>query len=364
MQRESQNNNSFSNNRYKNADFKFSNKNIILGKSTAQLCNMDIKQQVIDYLYNKVDLTKYRYIMLNNISKLKFLQENEHYVSPNFKGYNYLLIMMTINNIRYCFLLDRKKLSYHKNQIDMKALQILSIKMNASEAMFCGSIIDGKLIQSNNNYHFLIQDCFYLMGNKLLEMEIYQKLQHIDSVLKNNFSKELNDKYCNNFDFKINKLYNYTELIELINTTLPQIKQLVNGIIFYPKFSGVNILHLDKKVEKNITLTDNITVENKSSDIIEQKSYSMINDFVNFLKNRTYSYEKNGKMNVLWLSRTEIPDVYNINENLDTEKLGIALIPNLKISHLCNDYIKDEPVKFNCIFSNQFKKWIPLSVKN
>jgi hypothetical protein len=237
--------NSFSNKKCKNNDFKFPSKNIVLGKSTGQLCSMDIKQQVIDYLYNKVDLTKYRYIMLNNINKLKFLQENEHYVSPNFKGYNYLLIMLNINNTKYCVLLDRKKLSYHKDQLDIKNLQLININVNASESMYRGTIIDGKLININKEYSFLIQDCFYLMGNKLLEMEIHQKLQHIDSILKNNFPKELNGKYCNNFDFKINKLYNYSELVELIYTIIlnhyPTIlKFILIFILFFVSFFSKN----------------------------------------------------------------------------------------------------------------------------
>ena len=48
----------------------------------------EIKNKVIDYLYSKLDLSKHRYILLTQIQKLKFLADNEHYVSPNFKGFN------------------------------------------------------------------------------------------------------------------------------------------------------------------------------------------------------------------------------------------------------------------------------------
>ena len=41
--------------------------------------------------------------------------------------------------------------------------------------------------------------------------------------------------------------------------------------------------------------------------------------------------------------------------------MGIALVPNLKTSHMCDDIIKENPVKFNCVYSNKFKKWIPLN---
>ena len=70
--------------------------------------------------------------------------------------HNYLLIMMTISNKKYCVLIDRKKLNYHKDQIDIKTLPILQVFMRTSDNMFKGTIIDGKLIQSENKYYFLI----------------------------------------------------------------------------------------------------------------------------------------------------------------------------------------------------------------
>ena len=83
-------------------------KKIVLGGSDATVVSLDVKNKVIDYLYSKLDLSKHRYIMLNNIQKLKFLQDNEHYVSPNYKGHNYFLIFMIIQNRSACFLIDRK----------------------------------------------------------------------------------------------------------------------------------------------------------------------------------------------------------------------------------------------------------------
>jgi hypothetical protein len=320
------------------------NKKIIFGNTDAIITNNEIKTTVINYLYLKLDLSKYRYNILNTIQKLNFLQDNEHYVSPNFKGYNYLLIMMKINDENMCFAIDRKKLSYHKNQLDIKNINIIQISLTVSDTIYMGTIFDGKLIQNKNENIFLIQDCFYLMGNKILEMEMIPKMTHVDSCLKNHFTKP----YCLNFEFKINKLYKYNELENLISN-LSKLSIQTNGIIFYPKFSGINILYIDKKIDK--------------VDIIEQKIYNIQDNFVEFLKSRVYSYEYNGKTTSMWLTRTTIPDVYNIHEKENSIKLGIALIPNLRISHLCDEIIKDKPIEFNCIYSTKFKKWIPLHKK-
>lgn len=330
-------------------------KKLVLGSADGYVLDGEIKQKAIDYLYSNLDLSKYRYIMLNTIQKLKFLQDNEHYVSPNFRGYNYLLLMFTINEKHYCVAIDRKKLSYHKDQLDMKTIQIIQVNMRVSDIIFRGTIFDGKLIQTNNDYIFLIQDCFYLMGKKMLEMEMSQKMTHLDSILKTHFRKD-KGPYCNNFEFKLNKLYKYQELEELVGN-LPKLSIGTNGIIFYPKFSGVNNIHIEKK-------TDKVDINTNNKEVIEQKSYHIIHDFVDFLKSRTYSYESGGKTKAYWLSRTLIPDVYDIAENANGEKLGIALVPNLKISQMCDELVGDKPCKFNCIFSNKFKKWIPLTVAN
>jgi hypothetical protein len=328
-------------------------KKIVLGNSDGYLLEGEIKQRAIDFLYSNIDLSKFRYIMLNTIQKLKYLQENEHYVSPNFRGYNYLLLMFTYNEKQYCVAIIRKKLSYHKDQLDMKSIQVIQFNMNVSDIIYTGSIFDGKLIQNNNEYIFLIQDCFYLMGKKMLEMELSQKMVYLDSIIKTHFKKN-KKSYCNNFEFKLNKLYKYSELEELISN-LPKLTINTNGIIFYPKFSGINNIHIEKK-------NDKIDINTNNNEIIEQKSYHIIHNFVDFLKSRTYSYESNNKIKMLWLSRTNIPDVYDISEHENGDKLGIALIPNLKISLMCDEIINEQPVKFNCIFCNKFKKWIPLSI--
>ena len=322
-------------------------KKIQLGNNEAMFVNNDIKQNIINYLFDKLDLTKYRYIMLNTIQKLKFLKENEHYVSPNFKGYNYLLIMITLNNKKYCVFIDRRKLNYNKSQIDIRTLPVLQIFLKTSDDIFKGTIIDGKMIQSDNKYFFLIQDCFYLMGEKITD-PIDIKLNRMNEII----NLYLNKMCCKNCEFKVNKLYTYDELPELINNIMTNIKLNTNGIVFYPKLSGINVIHVEKKQEK-------VSISNMET--VKQSSYHIIYDFVDFLNNRTYSYEQNSKMKQLFLTKTDIPDVYNVYEKQNTDKIGIALVPNLKTSHMLSKTVKNTSVKFNCVYNNKFKKWLPLT---
>ena len=65
------------------------------GDSEAIIINdLDFKNKIIDYLFNTIDISKYRYNMLDSMQQLNFLKLNEHYISPNFKGYNYFVIQI------------------------------------------------------------------------------------------------------------------------------------------------------------------------------------------------------------------------------------------------------------------------------
>lgn len=335
----------------------------MFGNSEGHLLGLEDKNKVINYLYSNIELSKHRYNVLKDVNTLKFLQDNEHYVSPNFKGNNFLIIMTTIDNKKYCVAIDRKKLSYHKSQLDMKTLQIIQFNIRSTDEIFKGTIFDGKLIQSNNQYILLILDCFYLMGQNKLKMEIQEKMTHLDVIFKDNFIKDASKKCCNNFELKLNKLSKYNELENLVEAINTKYKILnPNGLIFFPKYSGITIIFLENNINNNDKPVNNQIVKNE---IIESSSYHIIYDFINFLKSRTYSYEKlEDKHNykILWLSKTNIPDVYNISDKMDSDKMGIALIPNLKISHMCSELIGENPLRFNCVFSNKFKKWVPVSI--
>ena len=322
-----------------------------LGNGEGIIVFNDIKSKIIDYLYTKINLSKYRFIMLDNIHKLNTLAERTHYVGPNYKGYSYLLIMITIENKKYCVAINRKKLSYHKDTLDIKQVFMVQIHININEQFFNGTILDGKLIQNTNESIFLVQDCFYLMGKSMLNMEMNDKISHIDNIFKQYLSHE---GYCKNFNFKLNKLYEYKDLHHLIYNILPSLQIPVNGIVFIPPYSGINVVHIENKTEK-ITVTTN-------NEVIQSNSYNMIHDFVDYLNNRIYSFETDGNKKKLLISKTEIADVYSVFDKDSTERLGIAHIPSLKISYYCRKHIDTTPVLFDCVFCTKFRKWIPISV--
>ena len=315
------------------------------------LIENDIKNKILDYLFNTINLSKLRYGILDSIQRLKYLQENEHYVTPNYKGINYFLLFTTIMNKQYAVLINRKKLSYHRNQVDIKNVFIVKIQVNTNMNIFTGTIFDGKIIKKENKYHFLIHDCFSIMGKKILDMEMDQKMLYLNDVINSNLS--INS--CDNFTFKLNKLYKYNEIPDLIEKIIPLCCIESNGIIFYPKQSGNSIIHIERKLEK-------ITIESSQNEVIESKTFDLIYNFTDFLKSRVYSYEKENKHKIFLISKTSIPDVFELYNKKDEPKVGIAHIPNLKISHYCENNINTPFTRVNCVYSVDFDKWIPLNI--
>ena len=319
------------------------------GDNEAFIINdLDFKNKIIDYLFNLIDLSKYRYNMLENTQQLQFLKTNNHYVSPNFKGFNYFLLFYKFSNkdkepYPYCIAIDKKNLSYHRNTIDVKKIFMYKLKVMASSAIFRGTLFDTKLIKNI----MLVKDCYYVMGNSLIDMDMNDKMIYLDTIIANQFQKE----YSTNFKLKINKLYEYSMLNDIITNIIPKCELEITGLVFYPHKSGISYIYTDKKP----------TEKNNNVNIVSNESYNMIHEIKEFLSSRTYSYENGNIKKVLIIEPSDITDVFYIYENDD--KIGIAHIPNYKVSTYCRENIK-EKVKCLCIFNKQFNKWIPLKVQN
>ena len=339
-----------------------------LGRGSANIISsFEEKKEIINYLFHNVNLSNYRFQMLKDITQLEFLKKNEHFVSPNFNGVNYLLIFMKLKNRNRTFMIDRRKLKYNKEHLDLKSFLILEVDFKAENSIFLGTIIDGKLLRlENNKYIFICNDCYQLFGKSLITQKLEKKYQTLDKII----ASEMSPKPCYNFEFKINKLYNYDKLDQLIKTIIPKTKLPINGIVFYPIVSG-NIIIYSEKINKNSLKSKNDTkniekpitnfkIDNNSKD----ESYHIVRDLCLYLKSRTKtsiedfkSYEKKE----LILRKSDIPDVYFLYENEDKPQIGIAHIPNLKVSQeLYKIFENKKTHKMLCYLDKHFKKWSPI----
>ena len=328
-----------------------------VGNSEVIVINdIDLKNKIIDYLFSQIQLSQYRYIILKTVKQIDELKNSKNLVSPNFKGTNFLTIFYKINGNNSCFLIDRRKMSYHKDKLDIKNLKIYKVKVMTSSSIFKGTIMDTKLIKTPDNiYKLLIKDCYVLMGSKYLDMEMQQKNKHLENIFNNHFS----DNCCNNFTFCINRLFTYDKLDDLINKIIPECKIDIIGLIFFPIKSGISKIF----IENNQTVEKNNTIEDKNYllEEINDNTLDIITNFEKYLKSRKYSYYVNGKKKIFNIQKTNITDVYNLLEN--DKRFGIACIPNLKLSSYFQEKIKDNTSKkCECIFNSYYNSWIPVKL--
>ena len=326
---------------------------IMVGNTTGIIANSTITNEVIDFLYKSLDLYSLRY------EKIEKPSNNYPYITPNYKGVQYFIVFMRISGKSYFVMIEKSKLKFQKNKLDYKKLDLVVIKVSnelLKSSIMNGSIFDGKLLNSGqsstNPWIFLIHDCFYYNNQSLLKCPMIKKLEQIEEMEIIKF-----ENCCDNFHFKLNILSNTTD--KTIQTIKPY---AFDGNIYYPELSGVTAL-----LKSNLTnqpKKQHIKISNNDGtiDIIKPNSLDLITNYVDFLKNRTYSYETECETKEYWLSRTPIPDVYNISSNPDKGKEDIALIPNLKISQMCDELIpQNEPMKFLCGYSQRFNKYFPIS---
>jgi hypothetical protein len=347
-------------------------KQISFGNDSGQLINdIKIKKKIIQYLFNAINLSKYRYTFLNNINRLKFLKENEHFVSPNFHGYNYLLIFTNINDVNMAVMIDRRKLKYNLEHIDYNKLVCTKLECKVSKKIYKGTILDGKFIRNKNDYIFLVQDIYQLMGNNILDQPLDKKIEMLDNTMNTYFSSTP----FRNFSIKINKLYTYYEIDILINKVMKNCSLMTNGIIFFPKYSGISIIYLEQKdtLQKNkVTISESNSYKTEKydkpkSELSSNTTADIILNMKGYLHGRKYGYEAEKSKNIgtFEVRKTDIPDVYDLyltNQENKLVRQGIAHIPNMKISHLCQDIFRDKNKEImKCIHFQKFNKWIPMS---
>ena len=112
-----------------------------------------------------------------------------------------------------------------------------------------------------------------------------------------------------------------------------------------------------------------INVVRKTKDITEFKSMEIANNtsIADTTKDTSIveiSKELNNEEKILFIVKTNEPDIYNVYDNedvLNKPSIGIALVQTLSDSKLLRNSFRDKNaitnIKFVCVFVEKFKKW-------
>ena len=222
--------------------------------------NIVQKQYIIDFLFNNVNIALYKYILLEKKNNIKLLKNNFYYVAKNIKNASYFLIFLKYNNKNYSILVNRKQLKYNKNDIRIDNIVCYDLNLNLCNDLYNGTILEGKILSNI----FYIHDCYYIFDNIFVNVNLREKLNYIQLIIYNYINTSI-------LEFKIIELYTLNNMLLLINN----IKHQANSsIIFYPEYSGINIIFINRNIINNdntdsciekFNNTNNINVNNNTN---------------------------------------------------------------------------------------------------
>jgi len=338
--------------------------------SAHNVVNSEAKEFIINRLKQKynVEITKKHAYILNSKS-IYFLEKTQHIISIKSSGTNYYLYFTNINNINYCFYIDRKIKSGYTYP------RIISVKYCFDDIIFKDTLLDGELVRDvndNDSWIFLITDMLVHKGKKL-ECNIINRFNLLYDMLTNNYNKNHEIDIC---PLIVKKLFLYKDYDELITRFIPSLPYKTNGLYF----NSLNTKHANQ-----LYLFKNSNDKNKQSKQYANKNTSNNNNSCNTKNSSNMENSSNTKNSsnmenssntknsstmeniILKIKTTDKSDIYDLYcKNRDEEhKLGIACIPNLRTSKLIRKIMEsnenNEDVYINCKYNEKFNKYEPIS---
>ena len=320
--------------------------------------NSEAKEFIINRLKKKyeVEITKKHAYVLNSKS-IYFLEKTQHIISIKSSGTNYYLYFTNINNVNYCFYIDRKIKSGYTYP------RIISVKYAFSENVFEDTLLDGELVRDindNDSWIFLITDILIHKGKKL-DCNIINRFNTLYGMLTHDYTKNHDLDIC---PLIVKKLFLYKEYDELITKFIPCLPYKTNGLYF----NSLNTKHANQLyLFKNSNNRNNSNKSYNKNNVISGGTNYNSSSFNTGVDNSSSTISNSSSNIILEIKKTEKSDIYNLYcKNRDEEyNLGIACIQNLRTSKLIRklfDSNEDEHIIYmNCKYNEKFKKYEPVS---
>lgn len=335
-----------------------------------------IKDKIIDYIYDHVEINDQRYALLKNVSDVYELRNRTYYVSANTCGINSLLVFMKHNNEYYSYLVDRRSMSYNRHSLDRSKVKLSEIKIKVDEKYYNGTILDGIWIDNigmnTNTIHFMVTDVFMLFGTSFMTRNYKHKMFLINNLIN---ELDMNGK-CKLY---VSRPYDLNDIkslfFEYIN---PNVKNYnIKGITFYPEISSKKLIYLfdreDENVKSKLIANEDLIIQNKEDD-----DYDMNKENENTEdKRKVFRFElKNAEHNKpithhFEIVKTQTPDVYKLfgifqySNKFIKKMIGLPYIPTYQDSLKCKTLFLDKnSIIMECLYVPEFGKWKPMNVSN
>lgn len=312
--------------------------------------NVETKKMVLDYIYSKLELAQYKYVLLEYELDLPRLKEKTYLISPNYNGINSLMVYIKIKDKFLSFIIDRKTLMYNMKDLDYAKVKMYPIKFRADKEIYNGTIFDGVTLHHNGKRHFILNDIYYFRGDDLTMEKLQTKMVNITAYIDAHKTQDNNVVITPNIFKKLMEIQN------LMEKEIPssEMCRYIKGISFYPEYSGTKLIYLYNRQNDKPVLSSNTQWNEQSHTLNVPVNEELITA-------------------VFKVNKTQIVDVYNLYlgeisvENnvklFKTKNVGIAYIPTKDCSFFCKEIFDSVDTTFmSCSYDKSKKLWIPMKV--
>ena len=314
-------------------------KDIILDQLNT-LCNIKILQRH----HHNLDNNNVNFILSNHLMNLRS------------NGNRYYLYFTLYNNIETMYFIDKKIHPGYQRP------RIIFGRGLFDKKLFKNTLLDGEMVKcKDNKWTFLINDIICYEGIYLNKKLLPDRLKIIYNLLEHQYTPDETIDVCT---YKVKCYFNmYKESIENIMELSSNLNYTCRGIYIWPydikykpklyNFDESSVINVVRKT-KDITEFKSIDIAKESSIIEIAKESSIIE----------IAKELNNEEKILYIVKTNEPDIYNVYDNedvLNKPSIGIALVQTLCDSRLLRNSFRDKNaitnIKFVCVFVEKFKKW-------
>ena len=290
--------------------------------------------------------------------QFQYVKKIPHAVCIRSNGNPYYLYFTKYEDVNLMMYIDKKvQPGYQKPRI------ILS-KGQFADPIFQNTLLDGEMVKDNQHqWIFLINDVIIYQGKNLKDQPLPERLKQGYELFNTYYQP---DTYMDVCQFQIKKYVSVAQKdIEQLLLFSEQLPYTSRGMYFYPynmkyKPKLINFNNdLIKSVYRKVKDTPDFMEKTIVKEEIQQPSPISVPSSIS----ADVSCEDGTR--VLWLKKTEQPDVYDLYEAENAlQKIGIACVPTLMVSKMLRSVFKNmnvaTAVAFKCELDKRFEKWIPI----
>ncbi len=276
--------------------------------------NRSIKDEIVSYLSKSVDSYKLDYNIIESENDLINIKNNESLLLPNIVGDDYIFVAKKIREIFFLAFIEKKTLDL--NNLNYNDLNIINAKIRVKKNVYNGTILDGRIVNLGGCTSFIINKIFKLNGEDMEKYSLNECHKLTETFINESY---IIDSNMNSIFFKLNKIFKLEDISNLVNKNITESKF---------KFSSIDF------ISKN-----------------SSKTYRYYFNNQDYQKKVSIMYGKLIDTDVIELFSTDFDD----NK---IKRIGIAHIPNIKVSLICNNHISDKTLNvLKCRLNYRFKKW-------